>query len=90
MAKKTKEGIEVVAKTSFSTVMNGEITTISKGQRIELPEGADWLKAGLVIATQKIQETADLPKGETASISGESAQSPMDVPTVQEPAENKE
>jgi hypothetical protein len=66
MAKKQSKGLRVKALKSFGARVGGENYHVSLGQELDLPAGADWLKAGLVAPVGVSTETAALQPPETA------------------------
>lgn len=50
----------VQAKQAFVSVANGQTTVVRVGQTVDMPDGADWLQAGLVepIAPAAIETAA--------------------------------
>lgn len=59
--------MKVKALKSFGGASSQGRYHYSEGQVFDLPDGADWLKAGLVVAVKEERETAVTPKtAETA------------------------
>ena len=59
--------MKVKALKSFGGARSQGRYHYSEGQVFDLPDGADWLKAGLVVAVKEERETAVTPKtAETA------------------------
>ena len=50
--------MKVVALKGFSGMLEGRPFSVSEGEELELPEGVDWLNAGLVVAVKEEFETA--------------------------------
>lgn len=41
--------MQVQAMVSFAAMVNGQSIAVRAGEVVEMPEGADWLRAGLAI-----------------------------------------
>lgn len=50
--------MKVIVNRSFVSRFNGQTYRPSQGDVVEMPEGADWLRAGLVSA---VEETVEEP-----------------------------
>ncbi len=55
----------VQAMVSFGAIVNGQMVAVQAGELLTLPDGADWVKAGLVIP---FKEDGDPVEIETATV----------------------
>lgn len=61
--------MKVIAVRSFVSTIEGVKYRVSAGDVVDLPTGADWLTAGLVMpAKTSTQEAAVMPAQETAAM----------------------
>lgn len=61
--------MKVIAVHSFVSTIDGVKHRVSAGDEVEMPSGADWLTAGLVMpAKTSDQEAAVMPPQETAAM----------------------
>ncbi len=51
--------MKVKALRGFSAFVDGSMVCASEGQVLELPKGADWLRAGLVVPAEEGAEAED-------------------------------
>lgn len=58
--------MQVKARISFVSTIDGKKYRVQAGDELELPDGADWLRAGLVTAVKAQAETASVKPPETA------------------------
>ncbi len=79
--------IKVLVVKPFGAKVGEEIVQGLKGKEMMMPEGADWIKAGLVIPAGKALETASIvPPENTAKHTGRTAEKKVDPPeTVSNP-----
>jgi hypothetical protein len=50
--------MRVLALVSFVGMVNGQLLSVKKGAEIEMPDGVDWLTAGMVTPAPELIEVA--------------------------------
>ena len=66
--------MKVKALKSFGGASSRGRYHYSEGQVFDLPDGADWLKAGLVVAVKEERETAVTPKTAETAVTPKTAE----------------
>ncbi len=60
--------MQVLALKSFVSVIDGQVLMARAGQMLEMPEGADWVQAGLVTLAQEVETATLTLNAETADV----------------------
>lgn len=66
--------MKVKALKGFSAFVGDEMVCVSEGQMVELPKGADWVRAGLAVAVEDDETPAAVVKPAPESTSVESSE----------------
>lgn len=62
--------MQVFALRSFVAIVNGQAVTVRADEVVDMPDGADWVRAGLVtlVASVEVETATAEPDGERADV----------------------